>query len=24
MDTTTPARWRLDGKVVEYDWYADE
>jgi alpha-galactosidase len=24
MDTTTPARWRLDGKIVRYDWYAEE
>jgi alpha-galactosidase len=24
MDTTVPARWRLDGKVVDYDWYQEE
>jgi len=24
MDTTTPARWRLDGKIVRYDWYTEE
>jgi alpha-galactosidase len=21
MDTTTPARWRIGGQTVEYDWY---
>jgi alpha-galactosidase len=24
MDTTTPERWRLDGKVVRYNWYEDD
>jgi alpha-galactosidase len=24
MDTTTPARWRLDGKIVRYDWYEED
>jgi alpha-galactosidase len=24
MDTMTPARWRLDGRDVAYDWYAEE
>jgi len=24
LDTTTPARWRLDDKVVQYDWYEDD
>jgi alpha-galactosidase len=24
MDTTTPERWRLDGKEVRYDWYLEE
>ncbi len=24
MDTTTPARWRLDGKTVRYEWYEEE
>jgi alpha-galactosidase len=24
MDTTTPERWRLDGKEVRYNWYLDE
>jgi alpha-galactosidase len=24
METTTPARWRIQGKVTEYDWYGDE
>jgi len=23
MDTTTPERWRLDGKAVHYDWYVE-
>jgi alpha-galactosidase len=21
METTTPGRWRIDGRAVEYDWY---
>jgi alpha-galactosidase len=21
METTTPGRWRIDGRSVEYDWY---
>jgi len=24
MDTTSPARWRIDGEAVEYDWYGPE
>ena len=24
MDTTTPARWRLDGKIVRYNWYEED
>jgi alpha-galactosidase len=24
MDTMTPARWRLDGKIVRYDWYEED
>ncbi|QOY91961.1 hypothetical protein IRI77_09880 [Paludibaculum fermentans] len=24
METTTPGRWRIQGKVVEYDWYGPE
>jgi len=24
MDSTTPERWRLDGKIVHYNWYDDE
>jgi len=24
MDTTTPARWSIQGKTVEYDWFGDE
>ncbi len=24
MDTTTPCRWRVQGKPVEYDWYGPE
>ena len=24
MDTTTPGRWRIEGKSVEYDWYGAE
>jgi alpha-galactosidase len=24
MDTTTPGRWRIDGKTVGYDWYGPE
>jgi alpha-galactosidase len=24
MDTTTPERWRLDGKELRYDWYIEE
>lgn len=24
MDTTTPARWRIGGRTVAYDWYGDE
>lgn len=24
MDTATPERWRLDGKVVRYNWYEDD
>jgi alpha-galactosidase len=24
MDTTTPERWRLDGKIVRYNWYEDD
>jgi alpha-galactosidase len=24
MDTTTPERWRLDGKEVRYNWYLEE
>jgi len=24
MDTTTPGRWRIQGKVTEYDWYGPE
>jgi len=24
MDTTTPERWRLNGKEVRYNWYADD
>jgi alpha-galactosidase len=24
METTTPSRWRIDGRTVEYDWYGDE
>lgn len=24
MDTPTPARWRIDSKTVEYDWYGTE
>jgi alpha-galactosidase len=23
-DTTTPGRWRIDGRAVEYDWYGSE
>jgi alpha-galactosidase len=24
METTTPSRWRIDGRTVEYDWFGDE
>ena len=24
MDTTTPERWKLDGKEVDYNWYSDD
>jgi alpha-galactosidase len=24
METTTPGRWRIQGKTVEYDWYGAE
>ena len=24
MDTTTPGRWRIDGRAAEYDWYGPE
>ena len=24
MDTTTPRRWRIEGKIQEYDWYGTE
>ena len=24
MDTTTPARWRIQGKTVEYEWFGPE
>jgi alpha-galactosidase len=24
METTTPGKWRIQGKVVEYDWYGPE
>ena len=24
MDTTTPGRWRIDGRAAEYDWYGSE
>ena len=24
MDTTTPRRWRIDGRSVDYDWYGPE
>lgn len=24
MDTTTPGRWRIDGRAVDYDWYGAE
>jgi alpha-galactosidase len=24
MDTTTPERWRLDGKIVRYNWYEED
>jgi alpha-galactosidase len=24
MDTTTPQRWRLDGKTVRYNWYEED
>jgi alpha-galactosidase len=24
LETTTPSRWRIDGRVVEYDWYGEE
>jgi len=24
MDTTTPERWKLDGKEVRYNWYLDQ
>jgi alpha-galactosidase len=24
MDTTTPGRWRIDGRTVDYDWYGAE
>jgi alpha-galactosidase len=24
MDTTAPARWRIDGRTAEYDWYGSE
>ena len=24
MDTTTPERWKLDGKPVHYDWYRED
>ena len=24
MDTTTPERWRLDGKTVRYNWYEED
>jgi alpha-galactosidase len=24
MDTTTPERWRLSGKLVRYNWYEDD
>ena len=24
LDTTTPERWRLDGKLSQYDWYEDD
>jgi alpha-galactosidase len=24
METTTPGRWRIEGRTVEYDWYGPE
>lgn len=24
MDTTTPGRWRIQGQVIDYDWYGPE
>jgi alpha-galactosidase len=24
METTTPGRWRIDGRAAEYDWYGPE
>ena len=24
METTTPGRWRIDGELVDYDWYGPE
>jgi len=24
METTTPGRWRIDGRAVEYDWYGPD
>jgi alpha-galactosidase len=24
MDTTTPSRWRIQGKIVKFDWYGPE
>jgi alpha-galactosidase len=24
METTTPKRWRIDGRAREYDWYGAE
>jgi alpha-galactosidase len=24
MDSTTPERWRLDGKVTRYNWYLED
>ena len=24
IDTTTPGRWRIDGRAVEYDWYGPD
>jgi alpha-galactosidase len=24
MDTTTPSRWRIDGRTVDYDWFGAE